>query len=295
MISILIASLGRPCLVDTLKSLGDARIPDGETIEVIIADDSKKGRVPHLVATLDLPFAVTILDVAADNVAVARNACLEASKGDWLLFVDDDEIVEPDWLEAHLSAAREFAADAVFGPVYPLYPPETPAWFVAANPLYQNAMWTQDGRVLHTGRTGNTLVRREAIGTLRFDPDYGRSGGEDSDFFARLDASGRRMVATTRARVHELVPLERTTVRFVLRRAVRSGQIYARLRRKGQGLTSALVFATDALAKIAIAALAGGLLWPFDRARALRLLLRAASNVGKLREIGGLRLMPAWD
>lgn len=294
MISVLIASMGRESLAETLRSIAAARLPAGETLEIVIADDSADACVPALVAGLALPMPVRVLAVSAGNVSVARNACLDAAGGDWLIFVDDDETVEPGWLEGHLGAARDFAADAVFGPVFPRYPAGTPGWFRAANPLFQDWRWDEDGRPTHHGRTGNTLIRRSALGQLRFDPAFGRTGGEDHDFFLRFAAGGHRMVVTNRARVHEDVPAERATARYALGRARRTGQLYARLRLKGLGRAASAAFAAGAVAKFCIAALASFAVRPFDRALSFRLRLRSSTNAGKLRETAGARLMTAW-
>ena len=294
MISILIASMGRPFLLSTLESLAKTRIPDGETVEVVIADDSPDGRVAELVSGRDLGLPLRVVPVGAGNVSHARNACLDAATGDWLIFVDDDETVEPDWLEGHLSAARDFAADAVFGPVFPHYPEGTPAWFVAADPLFQDWNWDDDGRPHPNGRTGNTLIRRSALGGLRFDPAFGRTGGEDHDFFLRFAAAGNRMVVTNRARAYEDIPPDRATPAYALRRAVRGGQIYAETRLKGGGRATRLVLTVDAALKLTIGTGLWLILRPFDRARAFRYGRRAAVNIGKLKGVVGSRPMTAW-
>lgn len=295
MISVLIASMGRPHLAETLASLASASPPAGEGVEVIVADDSADGRARALVAGLDLPLDVKVVSVGAGNVAIARNALLEAAGGDTLIFVDDDETVEPDWLEGHVSAARDFAADAVLGPVHPVYPDGTPAWFVAADPLFQDWNWSDDGRVTPYGRTGNTLIRRAALGELRFDPAFGRTGGEDHDFFLRFAAAGHKMVVTDRARASERVPAGRATVGYVLRRALRGGQIYGQLELRGAGFLRAAVFFCLSAAKVAVAAGAGCALLPFARGRALGLFKRAATNLGKLRATVGAPLPAAWS
>lgn len=294
MISVMIASIGRPSLAATLSSLARARVPEGEAVEIIIADDGPSGQVQQVLARLDVPLDIRLINVSAQNVSTSRNACLDAARGEWLIFVDDDETVESDWLEGHLSSAREFGADAVFGPVYPVYPQQTPAWFLAANPLFQDWRWTEEGREVRYGRTGNTLLRRSALGDLRFDPAFGRSGGEDHDFFMRFAAAGHRMVVTNRARAHEEVPAERATAGYVLRRAARTGQIHAVLRLRGQGRLARLAFAADAAAKLVVATVASVILRPFSRPRSFRLLMRSASNFGKLRGVSGAGLMSAW-
>jgi len=294
MISVMIASMGRPFLLSTLASVAAAHRPDGEDIEIIIADDSPDGAVTRLLADRDFGLPLCVVPVGAGNVSLARNACLDAARGDWLIFVDDDETVEADWLDGHLSAARDFAADAVFGPVFPVYPEGTPDWFVAANPLFQDWHWNADGSVSPNGRTGNTLIRLSALGDLRFDPAFGRSGGEDHDFFRRFAAAGHKMVVTNRARAHEDVPAARATPAFVLRRAVRTGQIYAVVKLKGKTRGAALAFTADAIAKIIVGACLAALLRPFDRPRAFGYARRVAVNLGKLKGVGGSALMTAW-
>ncbi|MCM5557843.1 glycosyltransferase family 2 protein [Pleomorphomonas sp. JP5] len=294
MISVLIASMGRPFLLSTLDSIAKARVPKGETVEVIIADDTRDGAVVRLIAGWNTGLPICVLPVGAGNVSYARNACLAAAAGDWLIFVDDDETVEPDWLEGHLSAARDFAADAVFGPVFPRYPEGTPAWFVAADPLFQDWKWDEDGRQHPNGRTGNTLIRRSALGELRFDPAFGRSGGEDHDFFLRFAANGHRMVVTNRARAYEEIPSERATTAYALRRAVRGGQIYAETRLRQGSRAAATAFTLDALLKVAIGAGLWLALRPFDRPRAFRYGKRVATNIGKLKGVIGSRPMAAW-
>ena len=294
MISVLIASMGRPFLLSTLESVASARVPAEENVEVIVADDSPDDAAARLIAGRDFGLLVRIVAVGAGNVSLARNACLDAAVGDWLIFVDDDETVEPDWLEGHLSAARDFTADAVFGPVFPSYPEGTPAWFVAADPLFQDWNWDDDGRPHPHGRTGNTLIRRAALGGLRFDPAFGRSGGEDHDFFLRFAAAGGRMVVTNRARAYEDIPATRATPAYALRRAVRGGQIYAETRLRGDGRVAKIAFAVDAAVKFTV----GLGLWlvfrPFDRPLAFRFGKRAATNWGKLKGVVGSKPMAAW-
>ena len=295
MISVVIASMGRHSLLDTLASLAGLRVPEGEELEVIVADDSAELRVEALVARLASPLAIRVLPVGAGNVSHARNACLDAARGQWLAFIDDDETAAPGWLEGLLSAALEFRADAVFGPVYPAYPAGTPAWFRKADPLFQDWKWGENGREIRRGRTGNTLLRRAAVGALRFDPAFGRSGGEDHDFFVRLAEAGSRMVVTDRARVAEIIPPDRVDAGYVLRRATRAGQTYAIARARGAGRLHGVAFCADALAKLVVAGTLAALLRPFDRARAFRLRMRMSANYGKLLGATGAPLRSSWS
>lgn len=66
-----------------------------------------------------------------------------------------------------------------------------------------------------------------------FDPAFGRTGGEDSDFFRRQFARGHRFVWCDEAVVFEAVPPDRWTLRFHITRAWRSGAITGAASRRG--------------------------------------------------------------
>lgn len=284
-VSISIASIGRPSLADTLQSL--AKLPRSEDLKVgvLIADDSRDGAATQLFESLDLGgLPVTCLPVASGNISLARNALLDAAEGDWIVFVDDDEWVEPDWLARLLSCQRDFEADVVIGPVLPDYPADTPAWLVRANPLYKD--WGRRGERLSTGRGGNTLVRVRLIRELglRFDPAFGVTGGEDTAFFAEAASRGAVIVATDDAIAHEHVPPERLSPPIILRRAVRAGQSYALLQQsRHTGAAARILFLLDAAAKSGLAAVLALLFRPIDRAHHFRMRQKLARNLGKLR------------
>ncbi|WP_346915618.1 glycosyltransferase family 2 protein [uncultured Roseibium sp.] len=291
-VSISIASIGRPSLADTLHSL--SRLPKTEDLklDVLIADDSRDGAATRLVESLDLNgLPVTCLPVASGNISHARNALLDAAESDWIVFVDDDEWVEPDWLARMFAAQRDFQADVVIGPVLPAYPPDTPAWLVRANPLYKD--WGHRGKRLDTGRGGNTLVRMRLIRelALRFDPAYGITGGEDTVFFAEAASRGAVIVATDDAIIREHVPPERLSPTIILRRAIRAGQSYGILQQTHLPSAAArLLFLLDAAAKTGLAAFLSLMFRPIDRARHFRMRQKLARNLGKLRSAFDLPL-----
>jgi succinoglycan biosynthesis protein ExoM len=290
-ITVAIASLGRPILIVCLKSLAALELPADVVIDVVIADDSPTGIVPMRVeATGPLPFKVQVVATNSGNVAIARNASLDAATGDLVALVDDDEWVMPDWITRLQAALHDFGADCVFGPVQPKYPDGTPAWIVRANPLHVD--WGHRGRRVDIGRTSNALFKR-AIAVehgLRFDPALGRTGGEDTSFFHAYGRTGALMVVTDDATVYEHAPPQRTNVAYFRARALRQGQMYARfvIATTETGTMGKFAFYAGALAKAAAGLGLGAVLYPFDRAAWLRLAIRGWRNVGKLREAMGL-------
>jgi succinoglycan biosynthesis protein ExoM len=283
-----IASLGRPCLSRTLASLCAIEVPPFLSIDIVVADDDKGGQATERVAG-GTPWGLPVraLPVAAGNISIARNACLDAAHGDWLAFVDDDEWVDSDWLIRLFAAQKDFGADVVVGPVFPEYPPGTPDWLVEANPAFVD--WGGRGKRLDTGRSGNVLIRRSVIGDNRFDPRLGKTGGEDTDFFNRLHRAGAVIVAADDACAYEEVPVARLEPTYIRRRAMRSGQSYAQFRlgeQAGRPLAKAL-FYLDAAAKSLAAFAMSVALRPVRRDRSFKLEQRGWMNLGKVRQITG--------
>ncbi|GEO85261.1 succinoglycan biosynthesis protein ExoM [Ciceribacter naphthalenivorans] len=292
-----IASLGRPSLAETVRSLAAVVPGEGRCLSVLVADDSRDGAATQLVAGLELPgLEVVCIPVAAGNISAARNALLDGVKSDWLVFIDDDEWVEPDWLERLFDCQREYQADVVIGPVFPAYPSHTPDWLVRANALY--ADWGHRGKRLQTGRGGNTLVHMPFFRKhgLRFDPALGQSGGEDTAFFAEAAHLGAVIVATDDAIVHEVVPDTRLNPRYILQRALRSGQSYGISRKaKKSGPLWSLLFGANAAAKCVIAAVLATIYRPLDRGRSFRMQQKFALNLGKLRAVFNLPLAQLYS
>jgi len=198
------------------------------------------------------PFELQVLHAPHSNIAVARNALLQASVTEWIAFLDDDEIAEPDWL-ATLYAARG-AGDVVFGPVRALYPATAPGWLVRGDFLSKQPALRPHG--YDTGPSANVMLRRACVGALRFDESLGRTGGEDTLFFATLHDRGARLAFCERAVVCEPAEPARSGFRALLWRNFASGHAHARvLRLRGGGrLRIAIVAASKCAASLALAA-----------------------------------------
>lgn len=295
-LTVLIASIGRPSLLRTLDSVDAAIVPDTCVVDIVVVDDSPDRRVNPLLEGRKGRHPLRVIELASRNVAKARNALLDAATGDWGLFVDDDEYVDVNWIAGHLRAAAEFEADVVFCPVHFVYPQSTPGWFRKANLLWQDLGWSDNGRQVQEGATGNTLMRMELIRSLglRFDPQFGKSGGEDTDFFSRMAKQGGKLVLSDWAIAWEHVSPSRANPAYVMERSARTGQTFAMRALRGASRLRRWAFAANALAKLAIAGVASLVAWPFDRAWRCRFQAMAWSNIGKLRTVFGHSESDGW-
>lgn len=228
-VDVCICTFRRPFVVETLHSVEQADCPDGAEIRLIVIDNddtpSAETRVREAAADMTRP--VTYQHVPGANISIARNAALDAASGDWIAFLDDDEIVDRDWLVALVARQQETQADAVFGHSRANYDADTPDWIVKGD--FHSQFAAPRGDVVETGHTCNALLRwgDAPWRNERFELERGRSGGEDTEFFFRLRRMGAQYAIADDAIVREDVPPARLSLGWLLRRRFRIGQSYA--------------------------------------------------------------------
>ena len=282
-VDVCVCTFRRASVWDTLASLAAQK--GAPPMRVVIADnDDTPSAMPVAQrAQTELGLNVCYVHAPACNISIARNACLDAARADLIAFIDDDEIAEPNWLTSLISRIGEYGA--VFGPVPARYPAEAPNWAVKGDFCSTRPTILAGGEI-KTGYSGNVLLRRAAIGELRFDPELGRVGGEDTMFFAILHTRGVKLGYAPEAVAGEAVPANRLRLAWLLRRSFRAGQTAARTARlRGQG---ALTIALLSVAKASYCGLAALItLWSPVGFR--RNLIRGALHVGALAKAMGAR------
>jgi glycosyltransferase involved in cell wall biosynthesis len=162
------------------------------------------------------------------GIPYARNRALRCA-GPWaefIVFIDDDEVPEPSWLDELLHVQRVYGADVVNGALLRRYQDAVPDWMVRGGFLEPKHRPTGTRRERAT--TGNTLVRKavfDAVG--EFDERFALSGGSDTHFFLRARLRGFTIVWANEAVVYEDVPPGRATLGWFLRRSFRVGNTWS--------------------------------------------------------------------
>ena len=228
-ISICICTFKRPQLLSRLlQEVGrqETRSLFSYSITVVDNDVSKssKGVVAQFQKTSSISISYSV--EPEQNIALARNKAVANSTGDFLAFIDDDELPGPDWLLKLYQACEAYNADGVLGPVLPRFEGTPPAWVLKGGfcdrPVHATGFridWNQ-------GRTGNLLIKRQILDGLEpvFRPEFG-SGGEDRNFFKRMIEQGRSFVWCNEAPVNEWISPTRWKRSFMLRRALLRGKM----------------------------------------------------------------------
>ena len=235
-----VATYMRP---DGLKRLLDSLIAGGKVADVVVVDNDPDGSARTIAEEHS---AVTFYAIQPEaGIAQARNAGLEyfSAGYDGIIFVDDDEWVEPEWFFTLTSYLESNDADVVQGPVITCLPQDCPAW-IRRGGFFQRER-VPSGTPLLSAATNNTALAREAwvrAGEPRFDPSFSETGGSDWDFFWGLRRSGARIAYCNDAVVSEDVPASRLNAKWLVRRSMRSGIVHSRVRLKyGDSPVRALV------------------------------------------------------
>ena len=210
-----------PLLADQLRTVPDARL-------LVVDNDPAAGARGQVEAFEADAVEVRYEHEAEPGIAAARNRAIDASADRRLLvYIDDDERPSEHWLRDLLATWSSGRPAAVVGPVVSTFA-ATPSAFVTAGRFF-------DRRRLPTGTevvvaaTNNLLLDLDVVRglDLRFDTTLGTAGGSDTLFTRRLVRAGHRMVWCDEAVVVDVVPADRTTTDWNLRRALRSGNSWS--------------------------------------------------------------------
>jgi glycosyltransferase involved in cell wall biosynthesis len=245
-LSVIIPTRDRPQrLIDSLRSLGRVRAPDGGW-EIIVVDDGSAQPLETLASDYpELP-AVRFARQTPAGLNVARNRGVEVANGELLAFLDDDTIVGPGWALAMLDAFALKGCDAVGGRVTLALEAAAPRWltpklrsYLTEYDLGSEPLWIPGEPVPVGANCGVRRVAFERAGGFASGLDrVGTSlvSNGDTEFFRRLQRGGGRIRYEPRAHVEHCVPSDRLTLEFFQRRA------------QAQGRSDALLLASNGVA-----------------------------------------------
>lgn len=227
-------------LARLLHSLEDLEVPDGHEMFVVIVDNDPDGSARSVVesAAVRTLFELIYVSEPVRGISAARNTAvrrgLEAG-AESIVFIDDDEWPEPQWLAELIATQLETTADVVTGPVLPEFVEPPPQWVLAGG-FFDRPRFAHNSTLSYATTSSVLMMRSCFEGRPEpFDPDFGMSGGSDTHLFAQLRAAGLRIVWSDRAVVHEAIPPSRVDVRWLIRREYRRGQTVSRSLRRRDG------------------------------------------------------------
>ncbi|KAB2352717.1 HAD-IIIA family hydrolase [Actinomadura rudentiformis] len=195
--TVVVPTVGRPSLRTLIESLAAGSGP--QPAEVLIVDDR-----PAPGAPLPLPATagdtVRVLRSGGRGPAAARNTGWRAATTEWVVFVDDDVVLAPDW-PARTAADLTGLPDDVGGVQgsvrVPLPCGRRPTDWERNTAGLARASWI----------TADMAYRRSVLADIGgFDERFRRAYREDSDLALRVMDSGHRLVRGGRQVTHPARP-----------------------------------------------------------------------------------------
>ncbi|MEV4744286.1 glycosyltransferase [Streptomyces sp. NPDC049555] len=200
--AVVIPTVGRPCLADCLAALAAAAGPPPD--EVVVVDDRPGARHAHPPLPLEAlgalrPLARTVAG-GGRGPAAARNTGWRTATCPWVVFLDDDVRVGPDWAFA-LATDLGCAAPGVGGVQgvieVPLPAGRAPTDWERCTAGLAKARWA----------TADMAYRRRVLSAVGgFDERFPRAFREDADLALRVLAAGWLLEQGARSTRHPVRP-----------------------------------------------------------------------------------------
>lgn len=229
--SICVATYKRQELLEKLlDSLSKQNLPESVELEVIIVDNDKDLSAQKVVSKHKKTEQITYYYYSQPkkNISLTRNIAVKHAAGDFILFIDDDEIADKQWTNNLIRCLKKYDADGVFGRIVSYFNDETPEW--TRKSFFYNRPTPSTGTIAAYTRTANCIIKASVIKKINgpFDLKYGITGGEDTHLFSMLIKQGAKFINCYEALTLEYVPPERTTITWQLLRAFRLGNNFTR-------------------------------------------------------------------
>lgn len=191
-------------------------------LSVVVVDNDAAGPAKAMVAKLrdELGLDLTYGIEPERTIPAARNHALRLARGNYIGIIDDDEFPPHYWLLTLYRAIQTFEVEGALGPVFPYFQTQPPAWLVKSGFCERPVLRTGTLLEWDQTRTGNVLLKKDVFEKHHLDFDLKcKTSGSDKEFFREAMEVGCRFVAVAEAPVFEIVPPERQTKSYYLKRA----------------------------------------------------------------------------
>lgn len=185
MISVIMLTYNREDMVSrAIESILAQTYRDFEYIIVDNGSTDRSGVIADEYAAQDR--RVRVIHRERGNIGSGRNAGLDAARGEYIAFIDDDDWAEPDWLEFLLGLLEERGADvAIAGAADKIFDEKR---FMTAEEAIIELMW----RKRYNMAFPDKLFRRELFDGTRFPVD---GAYDDIALMYKILAKAKRGVA----------------------------------------------------------------------------------------------------
>lgn len=170
------------------------------------------------------------------GISFARNKGVNEAQGKYIVFIDDDETIDSDFLKNLSSFVQNYPqAELISEPVVPVFETEKPKWFSPYTAALITGEYNKGKEIKIVGKkdypgTGHATFKKELfIKYGGFNTNLGRRGGslmgaEDKDFFLRLMENGVNCYYVPVAVIYHHIPKKKLTEEYFLKLTLAIGK-----------------------------------------------------------------------
>jgi glycosyltransferase involved in cell wall biosynthesis len=226
----------------TLQRLTEAEQPSHASWDVLVVNNNCTDDTSAVIDAFRNRLPIREVSERQPGLSHARNRALREATSDYLLWIDDDVLVDRGWLTAFVDGIRANPSAVVIGgPIEPWFATTPDHALVEGFPVLRDGFCALDHGPVARQLTAdepvygaNMAFAVAALHGLTFDPSLGTvqgSGmaGEEEAFVAVLRRRGGGVLWVPGMRVMHYVDPERMTLRYLTRFTYDRGRTFARL------------------------------------------------------------------
>lgn len=221
MITVIICTYNREKYIgQLLDSLAKNDYPESD-YEIVLVDNNSTDNtrlICERFAANHPNISFRYVEEHEQGLSAARNRGIKEAKGDIVIYVDDDALVDSDYIRTYAEHFSSFPETmAAGGPIEPLYETAEPSWMSPYTKALLTA-WMNYGdkvREYPSGRFpggGNAAYRKSVFDKVGlFNTDLGRKGtallaSEEKDIFDKMRQLGMRVLYLPTPVLHHIIP-----------------------------------------------------------------------------------------
>ena len=116
LLTVAICTLDRAAsLRRALGSLADCALPRDAAWELVVVNNGSRDDTSSVIEAFETTLPIRAIFERTRGLSIARNAAVRAARGEYLLWTDDDCVVDRNWLVAYATAIARWPASVRSG------------------------------------------------------------------------------------------------------------------------------------------------------------------------------------
>lgn len=226
-------------LKDLLNSLKLALAYTRCNVEIIIVNNNSTDATDDVIKAAMCTMPVRRVFEPNPGLSNARNTAVKSASGKFIIWTDDDVIVQPNWLHEYERAFESYPNASFFGgPIVPKFDDTPPPWLISAwdkicHVYAIRDLGTKPLQIVHPKLLpfgANFAVRMQEQKQFHYDPALGRQPsnmslcGEETALLTSMLAVGHVGFWVPTASVEHRLPKARMSMRYLVKHGIGMGR-----------------------------------------------------------------------